>query len=116
MSNENAVPLHELRRKNEKKKQNRAEKTIGALIGAGLIALGSWGMWEHNLWIALPFAVVLGIDVFKSFKEKFHIRSITICYTILLVIAMWFHITSTAWIAFGLIAVVYFLNLTEHKE
>jgi hypothetical protein len=115
MSAKNLPPLHELRRKNEKLKQDKAEKNVGLLIGAGLMALGSWSLWEQNLWLAIPFAFILGIDVTKSLKEGFVTRFLTVSYTILLVVGMWFHITSAAWLGAALVAVSLFLARKKMK-
>lgn len=111
----NTASLHLLRRAYEAKKQKRAEKVLAYAIAIALTALGSWGLWEHNLWIAIPFAFVLGADIVKSFKEGLQIRLITISYVILLSIGMWFHLVPTAWIAAGLFGVLLLVSGRDIK-
>lgn len=98
----NDVSLHLLRRDYEAKKRKQSEQVLGTIIGVSLTALGAWGFWEHNLWIAVPFAFIMGIDLTKSFKEGAAVRFLTVGYVLFLAVGLWFHIAGVALIGAAL--------------
>lgn len=109
MGNAQNTALHILRQQNEHKKRKQSEQVLGTLIGVGLTSLGAWGFWEHNLWIAIPFAFIMGIDLAKSFKEGTAVRFLTLGYVLFLAVGLWFHIAGVALIGavlFGALVVL----------
>lgn len=115
MSNaKTTASLHLLRKAHEAEKRQKAEKTLGVIIGVGLMTLGAWGTWHHNFLLSTLFLAVLGWDLVKTFREeKPMIFLLTFSYTILLAIGVWFNIFSTSMIGAGLFAVAVFLHLTK---
>lgn len=108
--------LHELRRANEARRQEVLTQRIGLAIGVGLNALGAWALWEHNLFLAIPFMVILIVDVVKARKEGFLLSALFFVYGAGMVIGAWNHNAVMVFSVFVLFAVIYFLEKSKEKR
>lgn len=114
MAKNDSIPLYLLKREHEAKRRKSLENSTGVVIALGLIALGSWGMWNHNLFLSIPFAFLMVLEVVQARKVGPATMAAMSFYGAFVTYGMWSHspfVAVLGYIAFG---VGYFLE-KNHK-
>lgn len=114
MANNNSVPLYLIKQVHEAKRRKNLETRVGMLIAVGLIALGSWGMWNHNLFLTIPFAFLMLLEVRQARKVGPTTIAAMSLYGVLVTIGMWGHLPFVAILGYLAFVVGYFLE-KNHK-
>lgn len=114
MANNNSVPLYLLKREHEAKRRKSFETRVGMVIAVGMIALGSWGMWNHNLFLTIPFAFLMFLEIVQARKVGILTILAMFLYGTLVTIGMWHHIPFVAILGYVSYVIGYFLE-KNHK-
>lgn len=114
MANNNSVPLYLLKQAHEAKRRKNLETRVGMLIAVGMIALGSWGMWNHNLFLTVPFAFLMFLEVVQARKVNLATVTVMFLYGTFVTIGMWNHLPFVAILGYIAFVVGYFLE-KNHK-
>lgn len=115
-ANDSYTALHALRLAKEIQHRKRMERVLGTAIAVGLMTLGSWAMWNHVLWLAVPFMGILVFDAIKALKEPLRYKVSTIGYAVLLPVAMWNHISILAFVTGVLVTISFTYAYKELKN
>jgi hypothetical protein len=114
MAKTDSLPLYLQKRAHEAKKRKNLETRVGMVIAVGLIALGSWGMWNHNLFLTIPFAFLMLLEVVQARKVSVATVAVMWLYGSLVTFGMWNQLPLVAAVGYIMFVVGYFLE-KNHK-